>query len=109
MHEDGGSNSSRCNKDVNSSNDCIMLCSTKEFLKEKKQNVYFLVVVPKKVQEDEKGSFVPAEIQRMLEDFKEIVVEELPTGLPPLHSISHKIDLIQGSSLPNKAPYQMTP
>jgi hypothetical protein len=33
----------------------------------------------------------------------------LPAGLPPLRSISDQIDLIQGSSLPNKAPYWMTP
>jgi hypothetical protein len=86
-----------------------MLCSTKEFLKEKKQNVYFLVVVPNKVQEDEKGSSVPTEIQRMLEYFKEIVTQELPTGLPTLCSISHQIHLIIGLSLPNKSPYRMTP
>jgi hypothetical protein len=109
MREDGGSNNNSCNKDVNSSNNCIMLCSSKEFLKEKKQNGYCLVVVPKKVQEDEKGSSVPAEIQCMLEYFKEIVAEELPTGLPPLRSISHQIDLIPGLNFPNKAPYRMTP
>jgi hypothetical protein len=45
----------------------------------------------------------------MLEDFKEIFTEELPTGLPPLHNISHQIDLILGSILPNKALYRMNP
>ena len=44
----------------------------------------------------------------MLEEFKEICVEELPVGLPPLRSISHQINLIPSSSLPNKAPHRMT-
>ena len=45
----------------------------------------------------------------MLEEFKEIVIWELPKGLPPLHSISHQIDLITGLNLQNKAPHRMTP
>jgi hypothetical protein len=86
-----------------------MLCLDKEFLKEKKKNGYFLAIVPKKVQEVEKGSSVPTKIECMLEDFKEIVAKELPIGLPPLCSISHQIDLIPRSNLPNKLPYRMTP
>ena len=45
----------------------------------------------------------------MLEDFKEIFTEELPTGLPPLHNILHQIDLILGSILPNKVPHRLNP
>jgi hypothetical protein len=44
----------------------------------------------------------------LLKEFKEIVADNLPTGLPPLRSISHHIDLIPESSFPNKAPYRMT-
>jgi hypothetical protein len=45
----------------------------------------------------------------LLKDFKEIVADDLPAGLPPLRIISRQIDLISGSSFPNKLPYQMTP
>jgi hypothetical protein len=44
----------------------------------------------------------------LLNEFKRIVVDDLRVGLPPLRSISHQIDLILGSSIPNKAPCQMT-
>jgi hypothetical protein len=54
-------------------------------------------------------SLYTPKIQPLLNEFKEIVVDDLPTSLPPLRSISHQIDLIPGSSLPNKSPYQMTP
>jgi hypothetical protein len=45
----------------------------------------------------------------MLEDFKEFFTEELPTRIPPLHNISHQIDLILGSILPNEALYRISP
>jgi len=54
-------------------------------------------------------SHVPLEIQLLLNDFKEIVGDDLLASLPPLRSISLQIDLISGSSLPNKDPYRMTP
>jgi hypothetical protein len=36
-------------------------------------------------------------------------VDELPSSLPPIRSISHQIDLIPRASLPNKSTYRLTP
>jgi hypothetical protein len=44
-----------------------------------------------------------------LENFVDIVVDELPNSLQPIRSINHHIDLIPGASLPNKAAYRLTP
>ena len=52
---------------------------------------------------------LPEEIQKLLEEFAGIVVDELPHSLPPIRSISHHIDIIPGASLPNKAGYRLTP
>lgn len=101
MREDGES----CSKDVYSCNNIIVLCSAKEFLKEQKKSGCCLDIFPLKVQKVEIEGTIPIEIHWMLEEFKEIVAEELPAGLPPLHRISHQIDLILGSSLPIKAPH----
>lgn len=49
------------------------------------------------------------EITKLLEDFSKLCMEELSTGLPPLRSIQHHIDLVLGSSLPNILHYRMTP
>jgi hypothetical protein len=51
---------------------------------------------------------LPEEIQEMLENFVDIVVDDLPCSLPPIKSISHHIDLITGVSLPNKEAYRLT-
>jgi hypothetical protein len=45
----------------------------------------------------------------LLDNFVDIVVDELPNSLPLIKSISHHIDLIPGASLPNKATYRLTP
>jgi hypothetical protein len=53
--------------------------------------------------------YLPIEIHELLENFADIVVDELPHSLPPIRSISHHIDLILGASLPNKATYRLRP
>jgi hypothetical protein len=44
----------------------------------------------------------------MLENFANVVVDDLPCSLLPIRSISHHIDLILGASLPNKTTYRLT-
>lgn len=41
--------------------------------------------------------------------FIDIIMDELLSSLPPFRSINHHIDLILGSTFPNKASCQMTP
>ena len=49
------------------------------------------------------------EIKTLLNEFVDIIMDELANALPPIRSISHHIDLILGASLPNKASYRLTP
>jgi hypothetical protein len=51
---------------------------------------------------------LPEEVQELLEEFADIVVDGLPRSLPSIRSISHQIDLIPGTSFPNKAAYILT-
>ena len=52
---------------------------------------------------------LPEEVQELLEEFTDIVVDELPRSLPLIISVSHHIDLIPVASFPNKAAYILTP
>ena len=45
----------------------------------------------------------------MLNEYNDIVAEDIPDGLPLVRSISHCMDLILGMSFLNKAPYRLTP
>ena len=45
----------------------------------------------------------------LLEEFKDVVPDEIPIGLPPMRNIQHHTDLVPGSTFPNKAAYRMNP
>jgi hypothetical protein len=90
----------------------VLLMSGKELLKEvkKKEDTQFIVVrKPRIVLTSTRVDDLPEEIQKLLEEFSDIVVDELPCSLPPIRSISHHIDLIPGASLPNKVAYRLMP
>jgi hypothetical protein len=86
--------------------------SGKELLaevKKKEDPQFFVVRKPKVVLTSTRVDDLSEEIQELLEEFVDIVVDELPHSLSPMRSMSHHIDLIPGASLPNKATYRLTP
>jgi hypothetical protein len=90
----------------------ILLMSGKELLMEmeKKEDPQFFVIrKPRIVLTRTRVDDLPDEIQELLEEFADIVVDELPHSFPPMRSVSHHIDLIPGASFPNKAAYRLTP
>jgi hypothetical protein len=89
----------------------ILLMSGKELLTEvkKKEEPQFIVVRNLRiVLTNTRVDDLPEEVQELLEEFIDIVVDELPCSLPPIISVSHHIDLILGSSFPNKSVYRLT-
>ena len=88
----------------------VLVMSGNELLNEvkKKEDTQFIVVrKPKIVLTSTRVADLPEEIQELLEEFVDIVVDELPRLLPPIRSISHHIDLMPGASLPNKVVYRL--
>ena len=52
---------------------------------------------------------MPTEVANLLEEFPDIVLDNVLDGLPPVWKISHQMDLIPRASFPNKAAHKMTP
>nr|GEW55560.1 hypothetical protein [Tanacetum cinerariifolium] len=48
-------------------------------------------------------------VQPLLQAYNQVFPAEIPSGLPPLRTIQHKIDFILGSILPNKPAYRSNP
>jgi hypothetical protein len=93
-------------------NTSILLMSGKELLKEvKEEHEMQLAMVrkPRVVLTNTSMDELPEEVQELMENFVDIVVDELPNSLPPIKSISHHIDLIQGESMLNKVAYRSMP
>ena len=86
------------------------MLSAKEYLQQikKEELSYAVVCKPRVVTMKTNMTDLPDEIQEMLSEFSDIMVDDLPNELPP-RDISHQIDFIPGSSLPNKAAYRLTP
>ncbi|XP_057842055.2 uncharacterized protein LOC131051509 [Cryptomeria japonica] len=82
-----------------------------EFLKDLEEEgcVYAIVTKPICNTTTSDKEEVPNEVQGLLDKYENIVVKEFPNALPPLRDVSHHINLILGTSLPNKVAYKMTP
>nr|GEZ52781.1 hypothetical protein [Tanacetum cinerariifolium] len=61
------------------------------------------------VREVEKPVSAQHSVKPFLEKYVDVMPTELPSGLPPMKDIQHQIDIIPGSSLPNKPAYRMSP
>lgn len=89
----------------------VLLISGNEFLQEiKNEEVNFsLVVKPKEVPTNTNVDELPREIHNLLDEYSNVVVDDLPNQLPPLRSMSHHKYMIPGDNLLNKATSKMTP
>src|SRR3954470_10246479 len=52
---------------------------------------------------------IPLSLMSLLQEFGDVVPDELPPGLPPLRGIERRIDLIPGTPLPNRTAYRTNP
>ncbi|XP_075633351.1 uncharacterized protein LOC142605799 [Castanea sativa] len=43
------------------------------------------------------------------QEFKDVLLKEVPHGLPPIRGIEHQIDFIPGASIPNRPAYRSNP
>ncbi|XP_022883112.1 uncharacterized protein LOC111399850 [Olea europaea var. sylvestris] len=51
----------------------------------------------------------PVEVQSILQEFRDVFLEDLPDHQPPLRDIQHAIDFVPGASLSNVPHYMMNP
>lgn len=65
----------------------------------------YVLVTKEKIQPME----APRGVETLLEELNDVMLEELPNGLPRLRKIQHQIDLISWVILPNKSHYRMSP
>lgn len=96
-------------QDSQGSGPIVLMLKGKEFMKTLEKGVGYAIVVKPKEEKETKKEDIPHEVQQILKEFKIIILDGAPATLPTKRAISHQIDLIPGASIPNKAPYNLTP
>ena len=52
------------------------------------------------------NSSLPRSIVSLLQEYKDLFLEETPSKLPPIRGIEHQIDFLLGASIPNRPTYR---
>jgi ribonuclease D len=65
------------------------------------QPMIFLVYKESYLNLDETNQSLPSLVVSLLQEFKDVFPEEMPSGLPPIRGIEHQIDFIPGAIIPN--------
>lgn len=91
----------------------LVLLATKRNLRDVSESpssvLHFVLVCKDEVVRTNASQHLPFVLSHLLQEFTDVFPNELPPGLPPLRRIEHRIDLIPGASLTNKAPYRVNP
>ena len=52
---------------------------------------------------------LPSDIVSLLQEFEDVLLEEVPYGLPQIQGIEHMINFIPSASIPNRPAYRNNP
>ncbi|KAK1664888.1 hypothetical protein QYE76_053047 [Lolium multiflorum] len=90
-----------------------VLLATKSEWREVKDNpsttIHYVLICKGLSSETNDLTNIPLSLLSLLKEFQDVFPDELPHGLPPLRGIEHRIDLIPGAPLPNRAAYRTNP
>ena len=94
----------------------VMMVGEKEFLKTlkvKNTPCFSILVKPKLEGKKKEGrleerNVEPKEVRQLLDKYKEVILDYTTDTLPPFREVSHCIEFIPGSTLPNKPAYRLT-
>jgi hypothetical protein len=73
------------------------------------QPMIFLVFKESYLNLDETNQSLPTLVVSLLQEFEDVFLEEMPSGLPPIRGIEHQIDFILGAIIPNRPAYRSNP
>jgi hypothetical protein len=88
--------------------DSNFILSKSEFTEIFEESQIAFALVVKEVKGD-RSTLIPRPVVPLLEQFQNLVPDEIPASLPPMRSVQHCIDFVSRAVFPNKAAYRMNP
>jgi hypothetical protein len=73
------------------------------------QPMIFLVYKESYLNLDETDQSLPSLAVSLLQEFEDVFLEEMPSGLPPIRGIEHQVDFIPRAVIPNQPSYRSNP
>ena len=73
------------------------------------QPMILLVFKESYLNTNETNQSLPRMAVSQLQEFDDVFLEEVPSGLPPIRGIEHQIDFILGAVIPNCPAYRSNP
>jgi hypothetical protein len=58
---------------------------------------------------DDLNSCIPSVVKVLLQEFEDVFLDDIPSGLPPIRGIEHQIDFVPRASIPNRPAYRNNP
>ena len=55
---------------------------------------------------DDLDSCVPSVVKVLLQEFKDVFSDDIPSGLPSIRGIEHQIDFVPRASIPTRPAYR---
>ena len=74
-----------------------------------KQQMYVLLYKNVYFSTNELNNYMSSVVTTLLQNFKDVFLEDIPNRLPPKKGIEHQIDLIPSAVIPNKPAYKSIP
>jgi hypothetical protein len=86
----------------------LVMMAKKGDLKELSEpNAMFFVLMYKEnfLSTNDLSSTLPSVVFNVLQEYEDVFLDKVPSGLQPKRGIKHQIDLVPGASLPNRVAY----
>ncbi|PKU66458.1 RNA-directed DNA polymerase [Dendrobium catenatum] len=61
------------------------------------------------MEENTTAPYETSQVHELLQEYTDVLAEEIPPGLPPERAVQHAVEFIPGAIIPNKPSYRMRP